>query len=377
MAFDVEDNVFMIPGPVKIHPRVLRAMCKPSMGHRSPEFKAVNKEIRELTQYLFQTNYDVAVLTGSGTAAMDAGINNLVHPGDRIVSMFNGKFGERLADIADVYSKNVTRIEAPWGRLEDLERLKKELEKGDVKLVTLVHNETSSGFCHPIEKIAKIVKKHDALLLADCITSAACLEVKPDEWGIDVTIAGSQKGIAAPAGLSMLAISPRALEAMHNESSYYLDLKKHVKKFKSDDTPYTPAIHLFLAYREALRILKEEGIENRISRVENIANACRSAIKAIGLELLAQDPYHSNTVTAIKKPDGVEIKELRSQLKNLGVVVAGAQAPHKGEFFRIGHMGQVDIKELASTITALEVCLGKLGYKLDNGAGVAAIERFM
>jgi aspartate aminotransferase-like enzyme len=377
MPFDVEDNIFMIPGPVKIHPRVIRAMCKPSMGHRSPEFKAVNKEIRELTQYLFQTNYDVAVLTGSGTAAMDAAVNNLVKPGDRVISLVNGKFGERLADIAQVYTKNVTRIEAPWGRLEDLVMLKEELEKGDVKLVSLVHNETSGGFCHPLEEIAKIVKQHDAFLVADCITSAACIEVKPAEWGIDVVIGGSQKGVAAPAGLAMLAISPQALEAMHNENSYYLDLKKHVKKLKADDTPYTPAVHLFLAYREALRMLKEEGIENRIKRIELIAKACRSAIKAIGLELLAQDPFYSNTVTAIKKPEGVEIKELRARLKNLGVLVAGAQAPYKGEFFRIGHMGQVDIKELASTITALEVSLDKLGYKVERGAGVAAIETFM
>jgi aspartate aminotransferase-like enzyme len=377
MVFDPEDNVFMIPGPVKIHPRVLRSMNRPSLGHRSSEFRKLNQEAKELTRYLFQTKYDVAVLTGSGTAAMDGAIGSTVHKGDKVVSILNGKFGERLADIAEVYSGNVTKISAPWGMPENIEKLKKELEKRDVKLVTLVHNETSTGFCHRLKEISRIVKKYNTLLMVDCITSAACIELKPDEWGLDIVISGSQKGIAAPAGLSMLAVSPRALDQMHSENQYYLDVKKHIEKFKDNDTPYTPAIHLFYGYVEALRMLKEEGIENRIARVKKTADACREAIKAIGLEFYAQEGYYSNTLTAVKKPDGTDISSLCLKMSELGVSIAGSQAPHSGEFFRIGHMGLVELREIAVTIATLEVALKKLGCKIKLGEGVSAVEKYM
>ncbi|PKK86313.1 MAG: aminotransferase [Thermoplasmata archaeon HGW-Thermoplasmata-1] len=380
MVLDVEDNIFMIPGPVKMHPRVTRAMSGPALLHRSPEFEECLADCRELTKYMFQTKSDVCILSGSGTAAMDAAINNVVRRGDRVVSLINGKFGERLADIADVYTgKNVTRLEsAAWGQLEDLEKLEAELEKGDVKLLTMTHNETSCAFEHPAEKIGRMAKKHGVLFMADCITSVGCVDVRPDEWGIDICMTGSQKGVAAPAGLSMLAVSKHAQDVMHSENCYYLNVKKHLKKLNESDTPYTPAVPVFLAYREALHMLKEEGLENRFARIEKLANATRAAANALGLELFSDKNYLSRTVTAIKPPEGVKVGDIRKHLNDMGIMVAGAQDPYKGKFFRIGHMGITQMREIAATYVGLEAVLRKLGYnKFQPGASTAAIIDYM
>ena len=378
MVFDIQDNIFMLAGPVKIHPRVLKAMNTPSIGHRSPEFSEVNRELRELTQYLFQTKGDVAILTGSGTAGMDAALSNLLKKGDKALTINNGKFGERMGQLAKLYG-DATELVYPWGTPPDLGEIEEILSKGETKVLAFTHNETSTGFTNPLPEISKLCQKHDVILVTDGITSVGGIDVPVDKLKIDVCITGSQKCIAAPAGLALLSVSERAMEAMYDNTSYYLNIKKHVKKLRDDDqTPYTPAVHLHLALLEALRILKEEGLENRIKRTGRVAEACRAAVEALGLELLPEKDYASNTVTAIKYPDGVSDKDVRGRLKEeYGIIVAGSQAPHKGEFFRIGHMGLVQMRELLATIGAIEASLAKAGYKFEKGAGVAAVEDFM
>ena len=379
MVFDPQDNIFMLAGPVKIHPKVLNAMCVPSIGHRNPEFSAINEEIKNLLKYLFQTKNDVAVFSGSGTAGMDAAISNLIKKQDKILTINNGKFGERMEQLARLYG-DATELVYPWGVIPDTEEIEEKLSAGDIKVLAFTHNETSTGFTNPLQEIAKICQKYDTILITDGITSVGGIEAPVDKWGVDVCITGSQKCIAAPAGLAPISVSQKALDAMYDDTSYYLNIKKYVKKLRDDNqTPYTPAIPLHLALLEALRIIKEEGLENRIKRVKNIADACRAAIDALGLELLVQNKkYASDTVTAIKYPKGISDKDVRGTLKTKhGIVVAGSQAPHKGEFFRIGHMGNVQMRELVATIGALESTLSNLGMKIEKGAGVAAIEEYM
>ncbi|HEX08547.1 MAG TPA: alanine--glyoxylate aminotransferase family protein, partial [Thermoplasmatales archaeon] len=244
--------------------------------------------------------------------------------------------------------------------------------------VAFTHNETSTGLTNPLPEISKICQKHGALLVVDGITSVGGIDVPVDKLKIDICITGSQKCIAAPAGLALLSVSEKALEAMHEKKTYYLNLKKHVEKLRDGQTPYTPSVHLHLALLEALRILKEEGLENRIKRTAKIAEACRAAAEAINLELLPDKKYASNTVTAIKYPKGIEDKEIRGFIKKeFGIILAGSQAPHKGEFFRIGHMGLVQFREILAAFGALEVAFAKAGWKFERGSAVATVEEHM
>jgi len=377
MVFDPQDNIFLLAGPVKIHPRVLKAMNTPSLGHRSPEFTEVNKELRELTQYLFQTKNDVAILTGSGTAGMDAAMANLLNKGEKALTINGGKFGERMGQLAKLYGECI-ELTYPWGSPPDLGQIEEVLSKEDIKVVAFTHNETSTGLTNPLPEISKICQKHGALLVVDGITSVGGIDVPVDKLKIDICITGSQKCIAAPAGLALLSVSEKALEAMHEKKTYYLNLKKHVEKLRDGQTPYTPSVHLHLALLEALRILKEEGLENRIKRTAKIAEACRAAAEAMNLELLPDKKYASNTVTAIKYPKGIEDKDIRGFVKKeFGIILAGSQAPHKGEFFRIGHMGLVQFREILAAFGALEVAFAKAGWKFEKGSAVATIEEHM
>src|SRR3989337_1923749 len=259
---DVEDTVFLLPGPVKMHPRVLRAMGMPAINHRSAAFEEVIAEVRELTKYLFQTSGRVAVLSGSGTAGLDAAVNGLLHRGDRVLCIVNGKFSERFLDLCKVYAKP-TPLEFEWGTPVDPDRVAAALEGGDFKAVTMCHNETSTGLTNPVKDVAGVVRKHGAMFIVDGITSVGGIDVRLG-GGVRGPGMGSPKGVAAPPGLSAVAVSDRAVGLLHSETSFYTNLKAHVEGLKKQDTPFTPAIPIFLAFREALRILKEEGLERRI-----------------------------------------------------------------------------------------------------------------
>lgn len=376
---DLEENIFMLPGPVKMHPRVLNVMSKPAIAHRDKEFSAINAEIRELLKYLFQSDNDVAVISGSGTAGLEAAISNLLRKGDKVVNIVNGKFGERLNELSKVFAQPIPII-TEWGTAVNLDKLSATLEENeDIKAVTLCHNETSTGLTNQAEEVGKLAKKHDLLYILDGITSVGGLPVKIAEWNVDIAILGSQKCIAAPAGMACLSISERAFELLHSDYSYYLDLKKHIERLKNkDQTPYTPAIPLFLALREALLMIKEDGLENRLKRNEKLANATRKAVKTLGLDLFPDENYASNTVTAINYPGGVGDKEFRNILKEKHrVIVAGAQAHIKGKVFRIGHMGICSFTDLLATFGAIEATLTELGYKVEKGSSVGSIADFM
>jgi len=366
-------GAFLLPGPVKMHPRVLHAMTAPAMNHRGPEFKEILSEIRGLTQYLFGTRGAVAVLSGSGTAGLEAAISGLLRKPDRVLNLVNGKFSERFHELCQVFT-TPTALSFDWGTAVDPEKVARALDSAEFKAVTLCWNETSTGLTNPIAEIAKVVKDSEALLIVDGITAVGGLENRMDAWGVDALVMGSQKCLAAPPGLSAVALSKNAYESLHSDTSFYTNLKAHTDALAKQDTPYTPAVPLFLAFREALRMLKEEGLENRIARTRRLAEAARAAMDALGLRLYPDRRFASDTVTAIRYPAGVDDSAFRKELREKhGTVVAGGQGPLKGQIFRIGHMGVCNFEDLEAGFHAFETTLAGMGHKAVRGAAVAAI----
>jgi len=377
MTFDPETATFLIAGPVRIHPRVLRAMSFSSVNHRGDYFHQRVGEIREMLPMLFGAPGHHAILSGSGTAGLEATYSALLRPDDHVVVLSNGNFGERGDEIARRYSNHVTTISAPWGHPVSLEALAAELEKGEVRAVITVHNETSAGFANDLATMAPLVRKSGALFLVDGISSVAGLPVRIQDWGIDGIVTGSQKGLAAPAGLTMVHLSDRAFAEVRPRTQY-LDLATHFKSLEKNDTPWTPAIPLFLALHEALILLKEEGLEARLARTHALAEATRAAVDALGLELFAERRFASDTVSAIKIPEGMDDASIRKALLNTyNVEVQGGQGAYKGKIFRIGHMGIASWGDLLMCFAGLERILGKAGHAKAPGAALTAIESRM
>lgn len=370
-----EDTVFMLPGPVKMHPRVLNAMAAPAMNHRGPEFKDVLAQTRTLVQYMFGTAADVAVLSGSGTAGLEASVSGLLRRNDKVLTLVNGKFSERFDELCQVFARP-TRLEFEWGKPVEPARVAEALQGDDYKAVTACWNETSTGLTNPLPDIARIAREQEVFLIVDGITAVAGLPCRFDEWGIDALVMGSQKCLAAPAGLSAVALSQRAYEALHSETSFYTNLKAHVDGLKEEDTPYTPAVPLFLAFLEALRMLKEEGLETRIERTRRLAESARAAFEALALDLFPDPRHASNTVSAIRYPPGIDDGKFRKTLREQHrVILAGGQGQLKGRIFRIGHMGICSFEDLAACFTRIEATLVSMGYSVNRGAAVEAIAK--
>ncbi len=373
MTFDPETTTFLIAGPVRIHPRVLRAMAMPSLNHRGDYFHGIVQEIRELLPVLFGAKGHQVILSGSGTAGLEAVYSALVPKDRRTLVLANGNFGERTNEIVRRYSPNVTTLSAPWGQPLPFAAAAAELEKGDVGTVCVVHNETSAGFANDLSLLAPAVRRSGALFLVDGISAVAGIPLPIESWGVDAVVAGSQKGLAAPAGLAIVHLSDRARAALH-PGSYYLDLAAHLKSLEKNDTPWTPAVPLFLALREALLLLREEGLERRLERTHRLAEASRAAVDALGLSLFPDRRWASDTVTAVKNPDGMGDPELRKVLeREYNVLVQGGQGALTGKIFRIGHMGIADWPDLLVTFAALERVLGKAGRLPQSAAALRAI----
>lgn len=371
MPFDAENNTFLLAGPVKMHPRVLRALSRPAVAHRDPGFQDVNRRMQERLKEVFQTAAPVVTMAGSGTAGMDAAALSLLKKGEKAVAIANGKFGDRFATLAGTYGE-CTTLKADWGQPVDLAKVEETVRAVKPKAVFLTHNESSVGFTHPLEKIAKIAHDHGALLVADCITSIGGMDVPVDKWGVDVAIVGSQKCLGMPSGLVFVSANERAQAAMHKDNGYYLNLLRYVKKAAENDTPFTPAIPLHLAAIEALDIIHAQGLQNRIQTVRKQAEATRAAFEAMGLQLFVPDGYRSDTVTAVRYPQGVDDSKVRKWLKERNVVIAGGQDSVKGVIFRLGHMGTVSTEELMGGIGAVERSLIANGASVKKGAWAEA-----
>ncbi|HTT16899.1 MAG TPA: alanine--glyoxylate aminotransferase family protein [Thermoplasmata archaeon] len=373
MTFDPETTTFLIAGPVRIHPRVLRAMATPSLNHRGDYFHGVVQEIRELLPVAFGAKGRQLVLSGSGTAGLEAVYSSLLPKDGRTVVVANGNFGDRSDAIVRRYASDVTTVRAPWGKGLPVEEAQAAIEAGDVRAVCVVHNETSVGLVNDLAAIAPAVRRSGALFLVDGISAVAGVPMAIDAWGIDAVVAGSQKGLAAPAGLALVHLSDRAVAALH-PGTYYLDLGAHLSSLEKNDTPWTPAVPLFLALREALVLLREEGLERRLERTHRLAEGARAAADALGLELFPDRRFASDTVTALKNPDGLGDPQLRKVLeREYNILVQGGQGALTGKIFRLGHMGIADWPDLLVTFAALERILRRHGRSPPAGSALAEI----
>jgi aspartate aminotransferase-like enzyme len=367
----------MIPGPTPVPETVLQAMARHPIGHRSADFQTVVKRTTEQLQWLHQTTGDVLVITGSGTAAMEAGIINVLSKGDRVLCGDNGKFGERWVKVAQAYGLDVQVIKAEWGQPLDPEAFKAALEADSAKAiraVILTHSETSTGVINDLETIAGHVKAHGtALTIADCVTSLGACSVPMDAWGIDVIGSGSQKGYMMPPGLAFVAMSEKAWAAYERSDlpKFYLDLGKYRKAAKADSNPFTPAINLY--FEAALTMMQAEGLEAIFARHSRHRAAAQAGMKAIGLPLYAAEGYGSPAITAVA-PEGIDAETLRKKVKErFDILLAGGQDHLKGHVFRIGHLGFVCDRDVLTAVAAIEATLQGLGlHKGTPGAGVAA-----
>lgn len=375
----MEETLLMIPGPTRVAPRVLKVMSDAIMNHRSAEFAEILTETNEMMSEIFQTKNPAYTITGSGTAAMEAAVGNILNKGDKILNIVGGKFGQRFAQIAEANGGSTTVHNVEWGTGVNPNDIKNILDEDEeIKAVTIVHNETSTGVTNPIEEVGDIVKNYDALYVVDTVSSLGGDDVAVDDYNIDICVTGSQKCLAAPPGMAAITVSDKAWEVIDkvDSNSYYLDIRKYRKYANNapSETPYTPSVSLMYAMREALNVIMEEGLESRIKRHHLAAEATRNGVKALGLKLFADEDVSSATVTAIKMPEGVTDKDMRGTMRDkYGIVLAGGQDHLKGNVFRIGHMGNVTYKDIVTTISALEMTLKGLGFDVELGKGVGAV----
>ena len=369
----------MIPGPTPVPESVLKAMGRHPIGHRSGEFQDVVKRTTEQLRWLHQTSSDVLVITGSGTAAMEAGIINTLSRGDKVLCGDNGKFGERWVKVARAYGLDVEVIKAEWGQPLDPEAFRTALETDtakEIRAVILTHSETSTGVINDLETISGHVRAHGtALTIADCVTSLGASNVPMDAWGLDVVASGSQKGYMMPPGLSFVAMSERAWQAYERSDlpKFYLDLGPYRKTAAKNSNPFTPAVNLYFALETALDMMQAEGLEAIFTRHGRHRTAAQAGMKAMGLPLYAAEGYGSPAITAVA-PDGIDAEQLRKAVKErFDILLAGGQDHLKGKVFRIGHLGFVCDRDVLTAVAAIESTLHSLGlHKTIMGAGVAA-----
>ncbi|MDG3547656.1 pyridoxal-phosphate-dependent aminotransferase family protein [Methanobacterium formicicum] len=375
----MDETLLMIPGPTRVAPRVLKAMSENIVNHRSALFGEILTETNQMMSEVFQTENQSYLITGSGTAAMEAALANTISKGDRVLNIVGGKFGQRFMQITETHKGIPVQLEVEWGHGVNPDDVRYILEEEeDIKAVTIVHNETSTGVANPIDEVGKILKDYDALYIVDTVSSLGGDDVFVDGYGIDICVTGSQKCLAAPPGIAAVTFSDDAWDVVDktDNQTYYLNMKKYRKSGDATppETPYTPAVSLIYAMQEALRVIMEEGLEERVRRHKLAAEATINGVKALGLDLFAQKEVASNTVTSIKMPEGITDKELRGTMRErYRIELAGGQDHLKGNVFRIGHMGNITHREIISTIAALEMTMQGLGLDVEIGSGVAAV----
>jgi len=373
-----ERQLLMIPGPTPVPQSILLAGARPMINHRGPEFKAALDESTEGLKRVFQTSHEVYILTASGTGGLEAAVVNMLSPGDKVLSVSIGVFGDRFATIASTYGADVEKMDFEMGAAADPKQVAARLaadKKKEIKAVLVTHNETSTGVTNDIKTIGAAVHEHGALLLVDGISSLVAMDCQMDNWHLDVVVAGSQKAFMIPPGLCFIAINDRAQQAMKAAKMprFYFDLAKAKSYLDQGQTPWTPAVPQVLQLREALKLLEKEGLQNCFARHARLANATRAGVRGLGLKLLADEAHASNAVTAVRRPEGVDVADLRKLMREkYGVVLAGGQGALKNDIFRIGHLGLVGETDIIGAMGALGVVLQELGVVKDPSLGVSA-----
>ncbi len=356
-----------IPGPTPLPDEVLQVMSKQMINHRGPEFGQILNEATAKLKQLFQTNGDVFLLTGSGTGGLEAAIVNTLSPGDKVLSVSIGVFGERFAAVAEQFGAEVIPLRFEWGKAADADAVRQALQaEPKVKAVLVTHNETSTGVTNDLASISSVVKEFNKLLLVDAISSLGSINLPVDDWHCDVTVTGSQKGWMAPPGLTMVSVNQEAWQAYSKAKMprVYWDFAQAKKYLEKGQTPWTPAISTIFTLSVSLEMMLKEGLPNIIARHARVSQATREGIKSLGLSLFAEESHASDTVTAVKASDGLDTKKmLRILREEHQIVLGGGQQILDGKIFRIGHLGWVTEDDIKTVISALKVALPQAGFK--------------
>ena len=356
-----------IPGPTPCPKEVLQAMSRQMINHRGPQFTQLLNDVTAKLKELFQTKADVFLLTGSGTGGLEAAIVNTLSPGDKVLSVSIGVFGERFASIAQQFGAEVVPLKFEWGKAADADAVSQALSKEPkIKAVMVTHNETSTGVTNDLEAISSVVKKFDKLLLVDAISSLGSINLPVDDWHGDVVVTASQKGWMVPPGLAMVSVNQEAWEA-HAQAKmprFYWDFTKAKKYLEIGETPWTPAVSVVFGFAVALDMMLKEGLSNIFARHARVAQAARDGIKSLGLSLFADERYASNTVTAVAASNGLDPKKMSKILREEHqVILSGGQQKLDGKIFRIGHLGWVNENDIKEVISKIKIVLPQAGFR--------------
>ncbi|MBO3801488.1 MAG: alanine--glyoxylate aminotransferase family protein [Candidatus Brockarchaeota archaeon] len=372
MSHQQKKKLLMIPGPTNVPERVLYAMTKPMINHRGEEFHELYKNIQEKARKVFETEQNILVLSSSGTGGVEAAISNIVKKGDNVIVPVFGEFSRRVAEYVKLIGGNAICVKAPLGSAPSFEEIKAKAEETrDIKAFCIVYNDTSPGTkINWLSKVASIASDFNAFTIVDAVSILAGDDLPMDKWNIDIVVSASQKCLAAPPGLAILGISEKAAKyiAENKVHTDYFNLAKYIEYSSlRKETPYTPAVPLFYALDEALNVVLEEGLQNRIQRHRATAKAFYESLEAIGLKPFVNPEVRSNTVISFKYPNNIDDKKFRKNLEEkFGVVIAGGFGELKGKIFRIGNMGEVNKYHVLITLTAIFSSLSDFDFKIKN-----------
>jgi aspartate aminotransferase-like enzyme len=376
----MQKKYLLAPGPTPVPPEALLAMAMPIIHHRAPDFLPVLDSAKKGLQWLYQTKNDVLILCSTGTGGMEGSVTNFLSPGDEVLVINGGKFGERWTKICQAYGMKVEELIVEWGYAVKAEQVEAALKKNPrIKAVFVQANETSTGVYHDVKSVAAVVKKTDALMVVDAISALVAHDIKADEWGIDVMIGGSQKGVMLPPGLAFVSVSDKAWKMADTAKTpkFYFNFKKERENLAKNQTNFTSAVTLIIGLNACIKILQAEGLENAFARHARLAKATRAAVTALGLKVFPRESP-SNALTAIEAPAGVDGQAIYKNLREqYGITGAGGQDKLKGKIFRIAHLGYADTFDVITAVAGIEMVLKGLGHPVKLGTGVGAAQEIL
>ena len=371
----------LAPGPTQVSPEVLLAMAQPILHHRAPEFVTLLDRVKKDLQWIYQTQNDVLILVSSGTGGMEGSVTNFFSPGDKVITVNGGKFGERWTKLCAAYGVKAEEIKVEWGHAVDPEQIRAALQKDPtIKGVFTTASETSTGVAHPIREIGEIVKGYpDCLMIVDAVSALGVFDIRTDEWGLDVMVTGSQKALALPPGLAFVSVSNKAWAQAEKakNAKFYFNFKKERDALSKNQTAFTSAVSLVVGLDQSLKMMKEEGLQNVFARCGKLALATREAMKGLGLNLFPKKSP-SDSVTAVEAPEGYDGQQIYKDLRiKYGITAAGGQDQLKGKVFRIANMGYIDTFDVIIAVSAIEMVLKGMGHPLKLGTGVGIAQEIL
>ena len=378
MANPYVKQYLMTAGPTPLPPAVSQVMAEPMLYHRAPAFVEIYERVLAKLPGVFRTGNDVLTFAASGSGAMDSAAANLVRPGVPVLACAAGKFGERWIELCEAYGGQAVRYEPGWGeRLEPAEIDRLLTENDGIEVVFATLSETSTGIVHDVAAIAEVTRRHDAILVIDAVSGLGAAELRQDEWGVDVVVSGSQKALMCPPGLGFASVSQRALDYAGETTTgrYFFDWVKTATSQRKGDSPFTPAVSLFLGLDVALDMIEEEGLDNVIARHALLARATRAGAAALGLDLFGDPDERANVVTAVELPESIDGGKVPGALRKLGISANGGQNQLKGKIIRVAHCGYFGAFDILTSLSGLEIVLDQLGHEVEHGTGVGAAQR--